>query len=160
RTDVQWVLGVTQLETGDAAAAVRTFTRLLAARPDSPEVMRFLAESELRASNYISTANARLLIRKALALRPDFFEALMTLAEIERRGTRLPEALERVRQAQRDNPAAAQPYVLEGDILMVQGQVARAEAAYAKAFAKQRVGGTTIRLHDALQQLGKPVEAE
>src|SRR5262245_54519181 len=158
--DVQLLLGVAQLETGDAASAALTFARLLTARPDSPEVMRLLAESELRASNYVSTAHARLLLRKALALKPKFFEALITLAEIDLRGNRLPEALERAREAQRASPSASQPYVIEGDILMLQGQPGKAEAAYAKGFALQRVGDTAIRLHTTLQQLGRPAEAE
>jgi putative PEP-CTERM system TPR-repeat lipoprotein len=160
RTDVKWVLGIAQLETGDAAAAVSTFSALLSAQPESPEVMRMLAESVLRASNYVSTAHPTMLLTKALALKPDYVEALMALVEIDVRAKRLPQALKRVREARRIAPDSGQTYVLEGDILMLQGQAAAAARAYENAFARQRAGSTTIRMHDALDQLGKPIEAD
>lgn len=160
RTDVKWVLGIAQLETGDAPAAVSTFSALLAAQPDSPEVMRLLAESTLRASNYVNTAQATMLLTKALALKPGYVDALIALIEIDVRANRLPQALTRVREARRISPDSAQTYVLEGDILMLQGQAAAAARAYENAFARQRAGSTTIRMHGALDQLAKPIEAE
>ena len=156
--DVLRAIGLAQLTAGQANAAVGPLTRLVNMQPNSPEALRLLAQAHMAADANLAAAG--MLLNKALALRPGYLDAMISLAQIQIRTRQLPAALKIIREAQKAGPKAAAPYVLEGDVLMLQGDEAQAARAYEQAYQRARSGNVAIRMHGVLDRLGKGTQAE
>ena len=150
------LLGLAQQANGAANQSIATFTKLARLRPDSPEPLFRLAAVHLASKNYDAAIGA---LRKAIALKPDQVNIRAELAMVQVAAGRSEAALAEMRAIQKDFPASAVGFSLQGDLHLSRKEYSAASSAYRQALKRQSSGPTTARLHASLSNEGKTSEA-
>jgi putative PEP-CTERM system TPR-repeat lipoprotein len=152
------LLGRAQLATGDATLAVGTFSKLVAARPDSAEPLVLLARSHALLKEYDRAIEK---LREALKIKPDLFEANRDIVVIYAASGRPEQALQEIRTLERQRPNDVRVYVLAGDFWVSQKKWSEAEAAYAAAQKRAPDDAAiAIKVHAAASSGGKTAGAD
>lgn len=99
---------------------------------------------------------ARTSLEKALALRPGWTPAAEALARLEAGQGRTEAALRIVADQKRRAPEAADPYVLEGDVLLAARRPREAATAFETAYSRVPSGATAARVLNARRSAGLP----
>ncbi len=146
------MLGQAQFANGDKPAALATYTRVAAIKPDSAPAQFLIAVVHMAMQNQSAASDA---LKKSLSLRPDYLEAQLALASLEANEGNHEQALTIARQIQKKNGKSPIGYVLEGDVLMAQKKHDLAVKAYEQAFTIGKNGPLMVKLHASLGQAGK-----
>ena len=140
-------LGQAQLMTGQTKQAIASFNKVATVRPISPLVLLRLADA-YRADGKDDTADD--CIRRALVLAPSWPPAQRAALDLALRSKQPVEALALARLMQRQRPALAEGFRLEGDIEASQLHWGAAVAAFRAAVGKAEPADAPARLHWAL----------
>jgi putative PEP-CTERM system TPR-repeat lipoprotein len=152
------LLGQVQLASGDAAQAVNTFNKLVAARPGSVEPLLRLARALVAAKDYDKAVEK---LRAALVINPELFEASREIVVIYALTGRPEQALQEVKAIQRRQPGEARGYLLEGELLGTQQKWSDAESAIKAAQKRAPDDGTiAVALYAATSGAGKAAAAD
>ena len=148
------MLGQVQLAAGEAALAIGTFSKLVAARPGSVEPLMLLAHAEIVAKDYDRAVEK---MREALLINPDYYEANREIVGVYVMSGRHDQAMQEIKTLQRRRPNDSRVYVLEGDLLAIeQKKFPEAEAAYKNAQRLAPDDGTiAAKIHAAGVGAGK-----
>jgi putative PEP-CTERM system TPR-repeat lipoprotein len=150
-------LGRTQVLVGSISQALITFNKMAAAQPKSALPFLRLADAYLADQKLTSAADA---VRRAMAIDPRSVLAQRAGAIIAMRENRPTDALTIAKTMQKQYPAAAAGYFLEGEIELAQRQYDRAIAAYRQALTRPNSAEAAPRLHWALLGAKRSTEAE
>ena len=150
------ILGQAQFVNEDKPAALATYNRLAAMKPDSAPAQFLIAAVYMSMQNQPAASDA---LKKALSLQPDYLEAQLALASLEVDKGNYEQALTIARQIQKKNGKLPTGYVLEGDVLMAQKKHDLAVKAYEQAFTISKSGPLIVKLHASLSHAGKDKEA-
>ena len=156
-SEVQDVLGRSQLASNDPGQAVATYKALSVAQASNPAWQMRLGEA-LLANKDIEGSKAAL--RRALEIRPDFTAAQRALVGVAVMEKKYPEALAIARDMQKKNPKDPLGFSLEGDVNASQRNWDGAIAAYRNTFTLARSNDALVRLHTTLRAGGKRAEAD
>ncbi|CAH1387129.1 XrtA/PEP-CTERM system TPR-repeat protein PrsT [Candidatus Nitrotoga sp. M5] len=154
--DVLNILGQAQFANDDKPAALETYNRLAAMKPDSAPAQFLLASVHMAMQNLSAASNA---LNKALTLQPDYLKAQLALASLEVNKGNYEPAITIARQIQKQSAKSPLGYMLEGDVLMAQKKSDLAVKAYEQAYAISKNGPLVIKLHSSLTLAGKNNEA-
>jgi putative PEP-CTERM system TPR-repeat lipoprotein len=138
-------------------AAAETYARLAQLLPGSARPQLRIAAVQLGMHDESAALAA---LRRAATLEPDSMECQQMLLKLLVGQKKFAEAGALASAVQQRRPSAGAGYQLEGDLKSAQGQAGAALAAYERAFALEPGGALMIRLHGALNALGKPAEAD
>ena len=150
------VLAQAQFANNDKAAALETYNRLAALRPNSHLVQYRIATIHIAADNFPAAGDA---LKKAVALKPDYIDAQLAQIALETRQGNFEKGVTICRQIQKQYPKSPVGYVAEGDLLMQQKNPALAAKAYEHAFAIAKSQPVMLKLHASLSQAGRGKEA-
>jgi putative PEP-CTERM system TPR-repeat lipoprotein len=150
-------LGQAQLLTGDSQQALTTFNRMVALQGRSPLGHIGLAEAQMAANDLGSAGRS---LKRALELEPEHLPAQRLQVMLALRQKQPGQALAVARQVQKQRPALAAGYLLEGEVQIVQQQWPAAVVALRQAAARAEPQQSAARLHYALLQAGQSAEAE
>lgn len=150
-------LGRAQLANGDFEQAVTAFNKLAALQPKSPLAPLGLAEAYQGLKNYDAAETS---LKHALELAPDLLSAQRALIGLMVGDGRYTEALAVARDVQKQRPAEAVGYQLEGDIELQRRHWDPALAAYRTGLQKARSADAAIKVHHALVTAGRNDEAD
>jgi putative PEP-CTERM system TPR-repeat lipoprotein len=151
------ILGTAQLAAGDKEKAVVTFSRMAKLLPESPVAHYKLATAQAATNNMSAMRGS---LKNALALKPDYLDAEILLGSAELGAGRYAEALKIAEQIQKQQPASASGFVLQGDILMAQKKFAPALKVYENALAINKNGLIAVKVYEALRADGKAKDAD
>jgi putative PEP-CTERM system TPR-repeat lipoprotein len=151
------LLGQAQVATKDASGALDTYSKLVNVLPKSPQAQLRLAGVHLMLKNEAAAAGD---LKRAVELQPDFVPARIVQVDLAMRAGRTNEALDIARQLQKNNPAVAAGYALEGDIMLAQQKPAQALAPYEKALSVAPSPDVFFKLVQAMNVSGKGKEAQ
>ena len=138
-------------------AAAETYAKLAQLLPASSRPQLRIAAVQLAMHDEGAALAA---LRRAAALEPDLMEPQQMLLKMLVAQKKFAEAGAFATAQQQRRPKAGAGYQLEGDLKSAQGQAGPALAAYERAFALEPGGALMIRMHGALNALGKPAEAD
>ncbi|HET7370196.1 MAG TPA: XrtA/PEP-CTERM system TPR-repeat protein PrsT, partial [Gammaproteobacteria bacterium] len=122
------VLGIAQLNTGDADAGIESFKKALEAAPQSPEYRTNLARAAIAAGKFDIAANN---LESVVNRHPDYVPAVSLYALSQLQAGRLYEGIALAKSLRDSNPATA--YALEGDLYMLGKRFGEAVGAYQHA---------------------------
>ncbi len=148
--------GQVQLQSGEVNQALTTFAKVAEIAPGLPQPLVRVAEAQAQAGNKNA---ARESLRKALALKPDLIEAQRQLAAIDASAGDFQEALDIARAIQRQHPAEAVGFALEGDVDMARHDWDKAAAAYRSGIKLAPSSDLAIKLHSVLLASGADAQA-
>jgi putative PEP-CTERM system TPR-repeat lipoprotein len=152
------LLGRVQLATGDATLAVGTFTKLVAARPESVEPLILLARALVLVKEYDRAIEK---LRAALVIKPDLIDANREIVAIYAASSRPEQALQEIKALQKQRPNDARVYVLTGDFWVTQRKWSEAEAAYVAAQKRAPDDAAiAMKVHAAASSGGKTAAAD
>lgn len=151
------LLGQAQLASNDGTSALETYSKLVNVLPKSALAQLRLAQAHLQLKNEKAAADA---LRRGAALQPELLPVRTAQIELALRGGKTQEALQMVRQVQKDLPVSPAGFMLEGDVHMALNQPAEALGAYDKAFAMQPTSAVLMRSTGILRNQGKTAEAQ
>lgn len=150
------LLGQAQAGSGQTAAALATYRKLVSVAPNSPVAHYRLAYALIRSGD-VSAATESL--KKALQLEPDFPEAYYALAALDVQARRFDDGVRRARELQKLTPKSPAGFLIEGDVLFAQQRYTDAVAAYEKAWGLQQTAPTLLKLHATYMKAGNVTEA-
>ena len=150
-------LGRTQQASGDYNQAIASYNKLAGLQPLLPQPYLRLAEVHMAEKNKDAAVSS---LRKALELKPDLLEAQRALVMLDLEGKNFQGALTMARTVQKQRPAEAVGYVLEGDINALQKKWDAAEAAYRTGLKNANASELAVKFHSVLISTGKGVEAD
>ena len=150
-------LGRTQQVSGEVNQALVTYGKLVALQPLLPQPLLRLAEAQVAGKDFVAAEQS---FRKALALQPNLFEAQRGLIVLSVEAKRYQDAIAVTRTMQRERPKEAAGYLLEGEVQAAQRDWVAAAAAYRAGLQQIPSPDLAIKLHAALGQAGKPVDAD
>lgn len=150
-------LGVAELAAGDAKAAVATFTKLAALKPDSGPAQLRLADALRQAQDLPASDRA---VRQALQIAPGWALAQEAALRLSLRDGRVDEALAFARSLQTRQPEDAIGWRLEGEVEAQRNRWEAAAAAYRRAATKREPGDAAQKLHGSLVRAGRAAEAD
>jgi putative PEP-CTERM system TPR-repeat lipoprotein len=150
------LLAQAQFANNDKNAALETYNRLAAVRPNSHLVQFRIAVIHTAAENFPAAAEA---LRKAVALKPDYVDAQLGQIALEARQGNIEKAIAISRQIQKQHQKSPVGYIAEGDLLMQQKNAALAAKAYEHALAITKNQPLMLKLHASLSQAGRGKEA-
>ncbi len=150
--DVLNILGQAQFANDDKPAALATYNRLAALKPDSAPAQFLIAAVHMAMQNQPAASDA---LKKALSLQPDYLEAQLALASLEASKGNYEQAFAIARQIQKKTGKSPVGYELEGNLLMAQRKPDLAAKAYEQAFTISKNGALMVKLHASLGQAGK-----
>ncbi|NMM15522.1 MAG: PEP-CTERM system TPR-repeat protein PrsT [Rhodoferax sp.] len=150
-------LGRTQQASGDYNQAIASYNKLAGLQPLLPQPHLRLAEVHMAEKNKDAAVGS---LRKALELKPDLLEAQRALVMLDLEGKNFQGALTMARTVQKQRPAEAVGYVLEGDINALQKKWDAAEAAYRTGLKNANASELAVKFHSVLISTGKGVEAD
>ena len=151
------MLGQAQVANNDAAGALESYSKLAALMPKSARAQLRLASVHLLLKNNAAAAED---VKRAIALEPDNAQARLAQVDLAVRSGKPDEALAIVRALQKETPASAVNYVVEGDLLMLQKKPEPAIAAYQKGYALGKSPQLLLKLNQTMRMSGKVKEAE
>ena len=154
--DAKWDTLMTEAvrahETGDVAAALPLYRRLLAMRPNDVDALRLFAVAAARAGRHAEAVTAA---ERAVALAPDYAVAWSNLGTVLDEADRTAEALAAFRRACALEPEGAVHWHNLGNALGADNAAADALEAYRRALALQPDhAGARIGLGHMLKTLG------
>jgi putative PEP-CTERM system TPR-repeat lipoprotein len=150
--DLLDLLGQSQLATGDNGGALDTYSKLVNVMPKSALAQMRLATVQVQMKNDSAAADS---LKRAVDLQPDFMPARAAQIELAVRQGRVDDALAGARKLQKDSPASAAGYVIEGDVLLSQGKAAAALPAYEKAQQIAKTPQMTVKLAEVMKRAGR-----
>jgi len=150
-------LGRTQQASGEYNQAIASYNKLAGLQPLLPQPHLRLAEVHIAEKNKDAAVTS---LRKALELKPDLLEAQRALVMLDLEGKNFQGALTMARAVQKQRPAEAVGYVLEGDINALQKKWGAAEAAYRTGLKNANASELAVKFHSVLISTGKGVEAD
>jgi len=124
--------------------------------PGVPQPLVRLAEAQTQAGNRNAAREA---LRKALALKPDLIEAQRQLAAIDASAGDFQEALDIAHTIQRQHPAEAVGFALEGDVDVARHDWDKAATAYRSGIKQAPSSDLAIKLHSVLLASGADAQA-
>ena len=155
--DLLDMLGQAQVANNDAAGALETFSKLAALLPKSAKAQLRLASVHLLLKNEAGAAED---VKRAIALEPDNAQAKLAQVDLAMRANKPDEALAITRRLQKESPAAAANFVVEGDLLMMQKKFDLGVKAYEQGYALVKSPQLAIKLNQAMRLAGKAKEAD
>ena len=150
------VLAHTQRLARDWPGAIDSLTKLAALHPESSQPQRELALTYVDAKD---PANAMAALKKALLIQPDDTRAALMLTDLEINNGDFAAAMQIARQVQSLDAKNSLGFVLEGNVLLGQNQLAPALKAYETAFKLKESGALVTRIHHVLVKLNKAGDA-
>lgn len=150
-------LGAAQVHGGQIEEALATYRKLVDLQPKSPAALYQLARIQILSADY---TKAKETLRRALSIKPDFVEAQAVLVSMEVRANRFAEAINIVRQIQKQNPKAHVGFDLEGDVLMAERKFPEAIKVYEAVLVMVNNSAASIKLHLAYTAAGKADEGD
>ena len=151
------LLGEAQLATGEPKLALETFTKLVAAQPQSTGALMLLARTLVVLKDYDKAIET---LRSALAINSSLTEAKREIVAIYVASGRPEIALREIKTIQRQQPDDPAAYVLEGDLWASQNKSSEAEIAYRAALKRAPANAmVAIKLHASMISAGKVVDA-
>jgi len=150
-------LGRTQLASGDFNQAIASYNKLAGLQPLSPQPHLRLADVHMAEKNKAAAGSS---LRKALELKPDLLEAQRALVMLDVDGKNFQGALTVARTVQKQRPAEAVGYVLEGDINALQKKWDAAEAVYRTGLKNASSSELAVKFHSVLMTTGKGADAD
>lgn len=152
------VLGRTQQAAGELNQAITTYNKLAGMLPQSPQPHMRLADLHMAAKNKEAAAQS---LRKALEIKPDLQQAQRGTIMLDVDGKNFQGALATARTMQKQGPAEAVGYALEGDINAAQKNWDAAATAYRGGLKQvSSAPELAIKLHSVLMASGKAIEAD
>ena len=151
------MLGSTQLAAGETRQAISSFTRLSEMLPKAVGVRLLLARAHLIAKEPDEALKA---LRAALDLRPEIVVVQRELIGLYIATGKLDEALRHAREAQAQVPQQPHGHVLEAEIRIAEKKLGLAEGKYRESLKQFDLPAIAVRLHAALEALGKRAAAE
>jgi len=151
------LLAQAQFANDDKSAALETYIKIAAARPESAPVQLRIAGIQIAMKNVTDAAES---LKKALSLQPDYLEAQLSLASLEAGRGELEPALSIAKQIQKNDPKSAVGYELQGNLLLQQKKPDLAAAAFERAIAISPNGTLLVKLHASLVQAGNTQSAD
>lgn len=151
------LLALAQYANDDKNAALETYARVAAARPQSGAVQMRIAKIQIDLKNNNAARDA---LNKAISIQPELIEAQLALATLESSLGNYDKALSIASKLQAKNPKSPVGYELEGNVLMQQQKFDKAASAFERALALTQSGPVLIKLHDALAKSGKKDAAD
>ncbi len=155
--DVLDALGRTQQAAGELNQAVTTYNKLVGLLPQSPQPHMRLAELHMAAKNKDAAAQS---LRKALEIKPDLQQAQRGTIMLDVDGKNFQGALATARTMQKQGPAEAVGYALEGDINATQKNWDAAATAYRTGLKQVSAPELAIKLHSVLRASNKVADAD
>jgi putative PEP-CTERM system TPR-repeat lipoprotein len=146
------MLGQSQLATGDQAAALDTYSKLVNVLPKSALAQLRLATVQAQMKNESAAAES---LKRAAELQPDLVPVRGAQIELAMRQGKVDEALAVARALQKHSAQPAAGYVFEGDILLNQKKAAQALSAYAQAYRLDKTPQLTVKLAEVMKQAGR-----
>ena len=143
------LLAQAQLANEDKAAALESYKKLAAMRPEYALAQLRIASIYAAMENPSAASDA---LKKALAIKPDYVDAQLAQTALEVRKGNHEQALAIARQIQKQQGKSPVGYIVEGDLLMKQKEPAAAAKAYEQAFALSKSGPLLTKLHASLQR--------
>ncbi len=151
------LLGLAQLANGERNNALSTFRKLAKIAPRVPLAQYRLASTMALLGDYKGAETA---LQAALNVNPNFDKAAESLGKIQLKGSRYEEAIKVARQLQKQQPAKAAGYVLEGDVYAAQSRFPDALKSYQKAFSVERITGLMVKVYMASVRAGQVAEGD
>jgi putative PEP-CTERM system TPR-repeat lipoprotein len=157
--DMQLVdlLGRAQQAAGDVQQALSAFGKVAAAHPSSAEAQMRLAEVQLLNKDFDAATRT---LKKVLQIDPQSLPAQNRLSQLAVQDKRFGEALTFAKTVQRQQPARAAGYMMEGDIHTQQGKAGPALAAYRSALARESSTLSAIKVHLATSMALSSADAD
>lgn len=156
RPEIQDAAGRAHQAAGETNQALASFTKFAALRPDSPVPYLRMAETQLAAKNGEA---ARQHLRRALVLKPDLLEAQRGLMALDLQDGRVEQAVALAREVQKQRPAQAVGFLLEGDLHAARKAWAEAAEAYRAGLKRVAAPELAVKLHGVLLAAHKDAEA-
>lgn len=150
------MLGQAHLAARDVPQALDAFSRQSTLLPRAAQPLVELAEVQSLNKDFAAAEQS---LRKALGLNAVHLEAQQRLSAILVATQRIDEALAVAHGVQKQRPASSAGWVLEGDIHAAVKSWAPAQQGYRKAFEREGVGQTLVKLHAAYMLGGKTADA-
>jgi putative PEP-CTERM system TPR-repeat lipoprotein len=150
-------LGRAQLAAGDVNQAIASFNKLASMQAFSAQPHMRLADAHMLAKDKEAAARS---LRKALELRPDLKLAQRASIMLDVDSKNVQGALATARTMQKQSPAEAVGYALEGDINASQKNWDSAATAYRGGLKQVNSTELAIKLHSVLLASGKTAEAD
>jgi putative PEP-CTERM system TPR-repeat lipoprotein len=150
-------LGRTQQAAGEFNQAIASYTKLAALQPMSAQPHMRLADVHMAAKNKEAAAAS---LRKALEIKPDLQQAQRGTIMLDVDGKNIQGAIATARTMQKQGPADAVGYVLEGDINASQKNWDSAATAYRTGLKQVSSPELAIKLHSVLMASNKAAEAD
>jgi putative PEP-CTERM system TPR-repeat lipoprotein len=151
------LLGQVQQATGEATLAVGTFSKLVAAQPDSLGPLLRLAGALVAVKDYDKAVEK---MREALKINPELFEVSRQIAIVYSLSGRSEQALLEIKAIQRRQPGDMRGYQLEGDFWGGQQKWQEAEAAFRAAQKHAPDDGmVAVKLYATMTNAGKGTAA-
>ena len=154
---VMAALGRAQASAGETHQALATFNKLIPLMPRSPAPYLLMANTHLALKDNTAAMQS---LSKALDVQPDFLPAQRALAELAVSSQQKDKALSVSRDIQKQRPAQALGFLLEGDIQAAFKQWDAAASAYRAALKKAAIADGAIKLHAVLTAAGKTADAD
>lgn len=149
-------LGRSQFATGDRVQALQTFQRIASYAPGTPEPHLRLAEVYAASKDYASAAKS---FQKALEIAPKLLDAQRGLISLALARKRVDDALSVAREVQKQRPAEAIGYLMEGDIQADQRAWDQTIKAMKSAIEREPNTPNAIKLYVAYQAAGRSADA-
>jgi len=150
-------LGITQLANGETNQAIATFNKFAAMQPMSPQPHMRLADAHMAAKDNAAAAAS---LRKALEIKPDLQQAQRGSIMLDMVGKNVQGAVATAKTIQKQSPDSPVGYVLEGDIYATQKAWDSAATAYRAGLKQVTSAELAVKLHNALLDGGKTLDAE
>lgn len=149
--------GRVQLLSGNAAAALSSFSQLQLLQPRSPLPYLRLADAHRQKQDWAAATQQ---LRKALELDPRSLEVRRQLAELSFADQGAKAGMAAVKALQKDFPADAAGWLLEGDAAAVEKQWPAAASAYQQAMTRRGPRDAHLHAYRALVLAGNVPAAE
>lgn len=146
-----------QLASGEPQQALVTFRKIVEARPNAPEPYMRLASAHLQNKDKAAAAQN---FRRALEIKPSFLPAQAGLLQVAMSDGRSADALAIARQVQKQRPAEAVGFMMEGDVHVAEKRWPAATTAFRSGLQKEPSTGNAIKLHSTLSLAGQVADAD
>jgi putative PEP-CTERM system TPR-repeat lipoprotein len=151
------LLAQAQLGTGDQAGALETYSKLINLAPNSARAEFQLAQVHFQMKNDDAAQED---LKHALAKQPDFEPAMIAQAQLDVRKGNADHALTIAHEMEKKHADSPDGFMLEGDILDIQGKSAPALATYEHAFTLGKTTPLMYKIYLLLKKTGKTAEAD
>jgi len=149
-------LGIAQQATGDNNQAIETLMKAAKLDPQNAIPLLRLAGVQATLKDFDGSIAT---LHRAIALQPDQIAAWSVLSGVYAASGRIEAGLADGRKLQKEYPARAVGFAVEGDLLNAQKKFVDAAAAYQNGIAREPIPVLSLRLYMALQAAGRQDQA-